>query len=116
MSEQRATRDAIGDALVELGEENRNVVVLDADLSVSTQTSKFSKKFPDRFFDAGCAEQNMISVAAGLAASGKIAIGSTYAVFASGRAAHSASSAKTDPERRTFSARFACFWTTRLAA
>lgn len=86
MTEQKSTRDAIGDALVQLGEENREVVVLDADLSVSTQTSKFARKFPERFFDAGCAEQNMISVAAGLASAGKVAYASTYAIFASGRA------------------------------
>jgi transketolase len=86
MTEDKSTRDAIGDELSALGEKNGDVVVLDADLSVSTQTNKFAKKFPERFFDAGCAEQNMVSVAAGLAASGKIPFASTYAIFASGRA------------------------------
>lgn len=82
----QATRDAYGVKLVELGEKNPNIVVLDADLSVSTKTSLFAKRFPERFFDMGIAEQDMISTAAGLAASGKIAFASTFAVFGSGRA------------------------------
>jgi len=81
-----ATRDAYGKALVELGRTNKDVVVLDADLSVSTKTCLFAKEFPDRFFDMGVAEQDMISTAAGLAACGKIAFASTFAVFGSGRA------------------------------
>jgi transketolase len=81
-----ATRDAYGKTLIELGKENPNIVVLDADLSVSTRTSLFNKEIPDRFFDMGVAEQDMISTAAGLAASGKIAFASTFAVFGSGRA------------------------------
>jgi len=81
-----ATRDAYGKTLVELGRENPNVVVLDADLSVSTKTSLFAKEFPGRFFDMGVAEQDMIGTAAGLAACGKTVFASTFAVFGSGRA------------------------------
>ncbi|EMR74376.1 transketolase, alpha subunit [Thermoplasmatales archaeon SCGC AB-539-N05] len=78
-------RNVYGDTLVELGEKNPNVVVLDADLSKSTKTFKFGKRFPDRFFNMGIAEANMISVAAGLASCGKIPFASTFAVFAPGR-------------------------------
>lgn len=81
-----ATRDAYGLALAEIGKENPNVVVLDADLKVSTKTSGFAQAFPERFFDMGVAEQDMISTAAGLAAAGKIVFASTFAVFGSGRA------------------------------
>jgi len=81
-----ATRDAYGKTLVEIGKTNPNVVVLDADLAVSTKTALFGKEFPSRFFDMGISEQDMISTAAGLAASGKIAFASTFAVFGSGRA------------------------------
>src|SRR3989339_1134938 len=80
-----ATRDAYGKILAILGKENPNIVVLDADLAVSTKTAIFRKEFPDRFFDMGIAEQDMIGTAAGLAASGKIAFASTFAVFGSGR-------------------------------
>src|SRR5512138_1609871 len=86
MSNMIATRDAYGEALVKLGEENGNVVVLDADLSGSTKTSLFAKKFPERFFNVGIAEANMIGTAAGLAAAGKIPFASTFAIFAVGRA------------------------------
>ncbi len=81
-----ATRDVYGKTLVEMGKENPNIVVLDADLSVSTKTSLFAKEFPDRFFDMGVAEQDMIGTAAGLAACGKTVFASTFAVFGSGRA------------------------------
>jgi transketolase len=81
-----ATRDAYGRTLVELGKENPHIVVLDADLAVSTKTAQFAKAFPDRFFDMGVAEQDMISTAAGLAACGKVVFASTFAVFGSGRA------------------------------
>jgi transketolase len=81
-----STRDAYGKALAQLGRENPDIVVLDADLSKSTKTINFAKEFPDRFFDCGIAEQNMMSIAAGFAASGKIPFASTFAVFASGRA------------------------------
>ncbi|MCL6582806.1 MAG: transketolase family protein [bacterium] len=80
------TRDVYGDVLVRLGQQNPNIVVLDADLSCSTRTEKFAKAFPDRFFNLGIAEQDMISTAAGLAAFGKIPFVSTFAVFATGRA------------------------------
>ena len=80
------TRDVYGEVLVRLGEQNPNIVVLDADLSCSTRTSKFAEVFPERFFNMGIAEQDMISTAAGLAAAGKIAFVSTFAVFATGRA------------------------------
>lgn len=78
-------RDAYGDALVEIGEKYPNVVVLDADLSKSTKTILFAKKYPERFFEMGIAEANMISTAAGLASCGKIPFASTFAVFATGR-------------------------------
>ena len=82
---KRATRESYGSALVEYGKDER-IVVLDADLSKSTKTDMFKKAYPDRFFNAGIAEGNMMCVAAGLAASGKIAFASTFAMFASGRA------------------------------
>jgi transketolase len=78
-------REAYGKALVELGKENPDVVVLDADLCRSTMTHSFGREFPHRFFDCGIAEQNMVGIAAGLAASGKIPFASTFAVFAPGR-------------------------------
>ncbi|MFC2175176.1 transketolase family protein [archaeon] len=80
-----ATRDGYGKALAELGEKNPSVVALDADLSCSTKTKVFADKFPDRFFNAGIAEANLIGMAAGLASSGKIAFASTFAVFATNR-------------------------------
>lgn len=86
MTEKIATREAYGAALAKLGEENNNVVVLDADLSKSTKTYEFKKKFPERFFNMGIAEGNMMATAAGLAAAGKIPFASTFAVFATGRA------------------------------
>ena len=79
--ESKSTRDAYGDALVTLGNEKEDIVVLDADLSVSTQTNKFAKKYPKRFFNVGCAEQNLIGTAAGFAIAGKIPFASTYAIF-----------------------------------
>lgn len=81
-----ATRDAYGKALVQLGESNPNVVVLDADLSGSTKTNGFAKKFPERFFNMGVAEQDLIGTAAGFALSGKIPFASSFAMFAVGRA------------------------------
>ncbi|MBE9501963.1 MAG: transketolase family protein [Dehalococcoidia bacterium] len=85
MASEMSTREAYGHALVELGKENENIVVLDADLSRSTMTRSFAAQFPERFFDCGIAEQNMMGIAAGLAASGKTVFASTFAVFASGR-------------------------------
>ena len=82
---EQGTREAYGNTLVELGRQNPNIVVLDADLSKSTQTQLFGREFPDRFFDCGIAEQNMMGIAAGLAASGKTVFASTFAVFAPGR-------------------------------
>ncbi len=81
-----ATRDAYGEALAQLGEEIKDIVVLDADLSGSTKTSVFAKKFPERFFNVGIAEQNLMGTAAGFATCGKIPFASTFAVFATGRA------------------------------
>lgn len=81
-----ATRDAYGEALKELGNINKDIVVLDADLSGSTKTAVFAKAYPDRFFNVGIAEQNLIGTAAGLATAGKIPFASTFAVFATGRA------------------------------
>ena len=85
-TEPSATRNAYGDALVELGEAHEDVVALDADLAVSTQSIKFGKAFPDRFFNVGAAEANMMSMACGLAATGKRPYCSTFAIFATGRA------------------------------
>lgn len=81
-----ATRQSYGEALAKIGKENKNIVVLDADLSASTKTSIFAKEFPDRFIDVGIAEQNLMGISAGLAAYGKIPYVSTFAVFAAGRA------------------------------
>src|SRR4030042_2017256 len=84
--EQLYQRDIYGQTLMELGRENKNIVVLDADLSGSTRTSVFAKEFPERFFNFGVAEQNMMATAAGLASCGKIVFVSTFAMFATGRA------------------------------
>ena len=84
--EMASTREQYGNTLVELGHENSNIVVLGGDLNVSTFTHLFGKVFPERFFDFGAAEQNMISAAAGFAAAGKIPFCSTFAVFGTGRA------------------------------
>ena len=81
----KAARDAYGEVLVELGKENVRIVVLDADLSSSTKAAVFGKAFPDRFFNLGIAEANMMGVAAGMARAGKIPFVSTFAVFATGR-------------------------------
>ena len=85
MADMIATRDAYGKALVEFGTENEDIVVLDADLAAATKTCIFAKAYPDRFFDCGIAENNMMGVAAGLALSGKIPFASTFAMFAAGR-------------------------------
>jgi transketolase len=85
MTPDVSQREAYGKALVELGRENKDIVVLDADLCRSTMTELFVSEFPERAFDCGIAEQNMVSIAAGLAASGKIPFASTFAVFAPGR-------------------------------
>lgn len=81
-----ATREAYGKALVEIGAENPNLIVMDADLSKSTKTGDFAKVYPERFYNMGIAEQNLYGVAAGLALSGKVVCASTFAMFASGRA------------------------------
>jgi len=81
-----ATRDAYGSALLDLGKRNKNIVVLDADLSGSTKTKGFSKAFPDRFFNMGISEQDMVGTAGGLSLTGKIPFASTFAVFETGRA------------------------------
>lgn len=83
---KKATRQSYGEALAELGKENENVVVFDADLSTATKTMLFAKKFPDRFFEMGIAEQDMLTTAAGFSTCGKIPYVSTFAVFAAGRA------------------------------
>src|ERR1700690_3892638 len=83
--QQIPTRNGYGEALVELGETNRDVVVLTGDLSESTRAQAFQKKFPERFFEIGVAEQNMMGIAAGLGLSGKIAFVSSYATFSPGR-------------------------------
>ncbi|MBE6760958.1 MAG: transketolase family protein [Ruminococcaceae bacterium] len=81
-----ATRDSYGNALVELGNQYDDFVVLDADLAAATKTGMFKKAFPERFYDCGIAEQNMISIAAGFAATGKKVFASSFAMFAAGRA------------------------------
>ena len=85
MPQEVSLRETYGKTLVELGKGNPDIVVLDADLSRSTMTCFFAKEFPNRFFDCGIAEQNMVGIAAGLAASGKVPFASTFAVFAPGR-------------------------------
>ncbi|HHU63606.1 MAG TPA: transketolase family protein [Clostridiales bacterium] len=85
MTKKIATREAYGNALAEFGEQYPNIVVLDADLSQSTKTNTFKKKFPERFFNMGISEADLMATAAGLALSGKIAFASTFAIFAAGR-------------------------------
>ena len=84
--EKMATRQAYGKTLVEIGAENKNLVVMDADLSKSTMTAEFAKAYPDRFFNMGIAEQDLYAAACGLALSGKVVCASTFAMFAAGRA------------------------------
>ncbi|MBW4827704.1 MAG: transketolase family protein [Clostridiaceae bacterium] len=86
MTKMMATRDAYGEALKELGKINKDIVVLDADLSGSTKTAVFKNEYPERFFNVGIAEQSLMGTAAGLAAVGKIPFASTFAMFATGRA------------------------------
>lgn len=86
MSNKKATREAYGTALINIGEKNSNLVVMDADLSKSTKTGDFAKVFPDRFINVGIAEQNLYGIAAGMALSGKVVCASTFAMFAAGRA------------------------------
>ena len=81
-----ATRESYGNALVELGRENENLVVLDADLAAATKTGIFKKEFPDRHIDCGIAECNMMGIAAGLALTGKIPFARSFAMYAAGRA------------------------------
>ena len=85
MADMIATRDAYGKALVEFGAKYDSLVVLDADLAAATKTEMFKKAYPERFFDCGIAENNMIGVASGMALSGKIPFASTFAMFAAGR-------------------------------
>ena len=82
---KKSIRSAFAKALVEAGRENKNIVVLDADLACSTQTQKFKAEFPERFFDCGIAEQDMIATATGLASQGKIPFAASFAMFATGR-------------------------------
>lgn len=82
----KATRESFGEALCELAKENKDIVVFDADLAAATKTGVFKKAFPERFFDCGIAEENMMGVAAGMAASGKIPVAASFAMFATGRA------------------------------
>lgn len=86
MVELKSLREAYGNTLAKLGETNEDIVALDADLSGSTKTAVFAKAFPERFFNMGIAEQDLMGTAAGLAASGKVAFASTFAIFATGRA------------------------------
>ncbi len=83
---KKATRESFGEAVTELAAEDPNIVVLDADLAAATKTGIFKKAYPDRFFDCGIAESNMIGVAAGLAACGKIPFAASFAMFSAGRA------------------------------
>ncbi len=82
---KKATRESYGEALVTLGKKNKDIIVLDADLSTATKSDIFKKEFPDRFFDMGISEQDMMGTAAGMATCGKIPFASTFAVFAAGR-------------------------------
>ena len=84
--EKKATRESYGEALVMLAEKRNDLVVLDADLAAATKTGIFKKAYPDRFFDCGIAEANMMGVAAGIATTGKLVFASTFAMFAAGRA------------------------------
>lgn len=84
--EKKATRQSYGEALLDLGKNNKDVVVLDSDLAGATKTEIFAKEFPERFFDMGIAEADMMATAAGLATCKKIPYASTFAVFAAGRA------------------------------
>ncbi|TBR15705.1 transketolase family protein, partial [bacterium] len=86
MAEMLYQRDVYGQALIDLGKQNKDVVVLDADLSSSTRTNMFAREFPGRFFNVGVAEQNMMGIAGGLASCGKTVFVSTFAIFATGRA------------------------------
>ena len=86
MGDKIATRDSYGNALVEIGKEHADVVVLDADLAAATKTGTFKKAFPDRHIDCGIAESNMMGIAAGLSTCGKVPFASTFAMFAAGRA------------------------------
>lgn len=83
---KKATRESFGEALCELARENKDIVVFDADLAAATKTGVFKKEYPDRFFDCGIAEGNMMGVAAGMAAAGKIPVAASFAMFATGRA------------------------------
>lgn len=85
MATRKAIRDGYGEALVELGERDRDVIVLDADLADSTRSGTFARAFPERFFNAGIAEQNMVDMAVGIALSGKTVFASSFAIFATGR-------------------------------
>jgi transketolase len=85
LAQEISTREAFGQTLLEIGRINPDIVVLDADLSKTTMTQYFAKEFPNRFFECGIAEQNMVTIAAGLASSGKIPFASTFAVFLPGR-------------------------------
>ncbi|MBQ9742188.1 MAG: transketolase family protein [Ruminococcus sp.] len=82
----KATRESFGEALCELAKDNENIIVLDADLAGATKTSIFQKAYPDRFFDCGIAEGNMMCIAAGLASCGKVPVAASFAMFATGRA------------------------------
>ena len=84
--DKKATRESYGEALVALAEKRNDLVVLDADLAAATKTGIFKKAYPDRFFDCGIAEANMMGVAAGIATTGKLVFASTFAMFAAGRA------------------------------
>ena len=85
MANIKSIRDGFGEALIELGEKNKNVVVLTADLAESTRVDGFAKRFPDRFFQVGVAEQGLVTIAAGMAEAGKIPFTTSYAVFSPGR-------------------------------
>ena len=101
---KKATRDAYGETLVELGAEYPDLVVLDSDLAGATKTGMFRKAYPDRFFNCGIAEQNMMGIAAGLAACGKKVFASTFAMFAAGRAFEQVRNSRGYPHLRSKSA------------
>ena len=101
-----ATRDSYGAELIELGKEHEEIVVLDADLAEATRSGKFAEVFPERFIDCGIAEANMMGVAAGLAAAGKVPFASSFAMFAAGRAYEQVRNSIGTPERKD--RRFPC--------
>ena len=102
MKAGKSTREAFGIALAELGDKHKEIVVVDGDVHNSTRTELFAKKYPDRFFNLGIAESNMVGVAAGLASSGKQAWAASFAAFINGASKQQWQQARRRPDRATF--------------